>query len=132
MYTTIYRSNQRIELFQVKEGDRVLLTFDDIYSPQVAEIKVEDEEKHIGGVLKGKIQLVDERNKEVIISEPYELYQGKWVPSSKSNQRVKLGTGSIYEGGRKTTLQGLNKRKGEEAYIAYENAYGNMSISKCY
>lgn len=130
MYTTIYRSNQRIELFQVKEGDRVLLTFDDIYSPQVAEIKVEDEEKHIGGVLKGKIQLVDERNKEVIISEPYELYQGKWVPSSKSNQRVKLGTGSIYEGGRKTTLQGLNKRKGEEAYIAYENAYGNMSISK--
>lgn len=130
MYTTIYRRNQRIELFQVKEGDRVLLTFDDIYSPQVGEIKVEDEEKHIGGLIKGKIQLVDERNKEILISEPYELYQGQWVPSSKSNQKIKLGTGSIYEGGRKTTLQSLNKRKGEEAYIAYENSYGTMNISK--
>lgn len=130
MYTTIYRRNQRIELFQVKEGDRVLLTFDDIYSPQVGEIKVEDEEKHIGGVIKGKIQLVDERNKEILISELYELYQGQWVPSSKSNQKIKLGTGSIYEGGRKTTLQSLNKRRGEEAYIAYENSYGTMNISK--
>lgn len=35
MYTTIYkRGGQRVELFQLKEGgDRVLLTFDDIYSP---------------------------------------------------------------------------------------------------
>lgn len=130
IYTTIYKKNQRVELFQVKEGDRVLLTFDDIYSPQVSEIKVEDEEKHIAGVMKGKIQLVDERNKEILISQPERLYQGKWIPLSKSNERIKLGTGSIYEGGRKISLQDLNKRKGTEAYIAYENSYGNTSISK--
>lgn len=130
MYTTIYKRGQRLELFQVKEGDRVLLSFDDIYSPQVSEIKVEDEEKHIAGVMKGKIQLVDERNKEVLISEPERLYQGRWLPSNKSSERIKLGTGSIYEGGRKISLKDLNKRMGEEAYIAYENSYGNTSISK--
>ena len=129
LYTTLYKRNERVELFQLKEGDRVLLNFDDIYSPQVSEIKIEDEEKHIGGVIKGKIELVDERNKEVLISEPYKLDRGQWQPNG-SKQKIKLGTGSIYEGGKKINLQTLNKRKGEEAYIAYENSYGNTNISK--
>ena len=127
--TTLYKRNQRVELFQLKEGDRVLLTFDHIYSSKVSEIKIEDEEKHIGGIIKGKIELVDERNKEILINEPYELNQGQWIPTN-SKQKIKLGTGSIYEGGKKITLQSLNKRKNEEAYIAYENSYGNTSISK--
>lgn len=130
MYTTIYRKNQRIELFQIKEGDRVLLSFDDIYSSIVGEIKVKDAEKHIGGIIKGKIQLVDERNKEILLSEPRELKQGQWVPSTKFNQRIKLGTGSIYEGGKAITIGSLSKRKGEEAYIAYDNAYGTVNITK--
>lgn len=129
MYTTIYKRGQRAELFQLKEGDRVLLTFDDIYSPQVAEIKIEDEEKHIQGVIKGKIELVDTRNKEILISNPYRLDRGQWVPTNEK-QRFKLGTGSIYEGAREISLQNLNRRKGEEAYIAYETPFGNMSISK--
>ena len=129
MYTTIYKRGQRAELFQLKEGDRVLLTFDDIYSPQVAEIKIEDDEKHIQGVIKGKIELVDSRNKEILISEPYKLDRGQWIPTNEK-QKFKLGTGSIYEGGREINLQNLDKRKGEEAYIAYEEPYGNRSISK--
>lgn len=129
LYTTLYKRNQRVELFQLKEGDRVLLTFDDIYSSQVSEIKIEDEEKHIAGIIKGKIELVDERNKEILISEPYKLDRGQWLPNG-AKQKVKLGTGSIYEGGKKINLQTLNKRKGEETYIAYENSYGNTNISK--
>ena len=127
--TTLFKRGQRAELFQLKEGDRVLLSFDDIYSSQVSEIKAEDEEKHIGGVIKGKIELIDERNKEILINEAYELNQGKWT-SRKSKERVKLSTGSIYEGGKKITLKDLNKRKGQEIYIAYENSYGNTSVSK--
>ncbi|QQY79926.1 S-layer family protein [Keratinibaculum paraultunense] len=128
-YTTVYKRGQRAELFQLKEGDRILLTFDDIYSPLVSEIKIEDEEKHIQGVIKGKIELVDSRNKEILISEPYRLDRGKWIPMNEK-QKLKLGTGIIYEGGKKLALQNLNKRKGEEVYIAYENPYGYMSISK--
>ncbi|NMA87339.1 MAG: S-layer homology domain-containing protein [Tissierellia bacterium] len=127
--TTLFKRGQRVELFQLKEGDRVLLSFDDIYSSKISEIKIEDEEKHIGGVIKGKIELIDERNKEILINEVYELNQGQWR-GRNSKERIKLGTGSIYEGGKKITLKNLNKRKKEEIYIAYENAYGNTSISK--
>ena len=127
--TTLFKRGQRVELFQLKEGDRVLLSFDDIYSSQISEIKIEDEEKHIGGVIKGKIELVDERNKEILINESYELNQGKWTKRN-SKERVKLGTGNLYEGGKKINLKDLNKRKGNEIYIAYENAYGNTSVSK--
>lgn len=72
---------------------------------------------------------MDSRNKEILISEPYKLDRGQWIPTNEK-QKFKLGTGSIYEGGREINLQNLDKRKGEEAYIAYEEPYGNRSISK--
>lgn len=127
--TTLYKKGMVAELRQLKEGDRVLLTFNDPYSSTVSEIKIEDEEKHIEGVLKGKIEMVDERNKEVIISQPKVLNQGVWTGTVQKTQ-IKLGTGSIYEGGKKLTLSDLQKRKGLEAYVAYENAFGKQSVGK--
>lgn len=127
--TSLYKKDQRVQLFQLKEGDRVVLSFYDIYSSQVSQIKIEDEEKHIGGLIKGRIELVDERNKEILINQAYELNQGQWQPL-KSKERIRLGTGSIYEGGQEISLANLNRRKGEEGYIAYENSYGNKSIAK--
>lgn len=77
--TTLFKRGMVAELRELKEGDRVLLTFDDPYSPTVSEIKIEDEEKHIAGVLKGKIEMVDERNKEIVISEPKRLNQESFL-----------------------------------------------------
>ncbi|WP_406242745.1 hypothetical protein ACF3M2_01945 [Tissierella carlieri] len=108
--TTLYKKGMVAELRQLKEGDRVLLTFNDPYSSTVSEIKIEDEEKHIEGVLKGKIEMVDERNKEVIISQPKVLNQGVWTGTVQKTQ-IKLGTGYIYEGGKKLTLSDLQKEK---------------------
>ena len=117
------------ELRQLKEGDRVLLTFDDPYSSTISEIKIEDEEKHIEGVLKGKIEMIDERNKEILISQPKVLNQGIWTDTVQKT-KIKLGTGSIYEGSKKLTLADLQKRKGLESYIAYENSFGKQTVGK--
>lgn len=127
--TTLFKKGMVADLRQLKEGDRVLLTFSDLYSSTVSEIKIEDEEKHIEGILKGKIEMVDERNKVIVISQPKVLNQGQWTGTVQKTQ-IKLGTGSIYEGGKKLTLSDLQKRKGLEAYIAYENAYGKQSVGK--
>lgn len=127
--TTLFKRGVVAELRQLKEGDRVLLTFDDPYSGIVSEIKIEDEEKHIQGVLKGKIEMVDERNKEIIISEPKVLNGGVWTGTVQKT-KIKLGSGNIYEGSKKLTLANLQKRKGLEAYIAYENSFGKQTVGK--
>lgn len=128
-FTEIYKKSQQVELFQVKEGDRVLLTFDDIYSSDISQIKVEDEEKHITGVLRSKIGLVDDRNKEVLLKDNYIYENGKW---NKLNGDIKVnqGTGSIYNGSKKIKLTDLKKNLGKTAYVAYEEPYGKKSIGK--
>lgn len=129
MSTMVYKKGMVAEFIQIKEGDRVLLTFDDIYSSRVSEIKIEDEEKHIEGVLKGKIEMIDERNKEIVISQPLVLNQGKWIPTTQQT-KIKLGSGVIYEGNKKIRLANLQKRKGLETYIAYENSFGRQTVGK--
>ena len=57
--TRVTKNGEIAKLFQVKPGDKVMLTFDDIYSAEVSNIKVEDDERHIEGILKGKIEQVD-------------------------------------------------------------------------
>ena len=78
--TSITKNGEIAKLFQVKPGDKVMLTFDDIYSAEVSNIKVEDDERHIEGILKGKIEQVDEKGKSILIKEPYIYKEGKWVP----------------------------------------------------
>lgn len=128
--TGITKNGTRCELFQIKPGDKVMLTFDDIYTSEVSNIKVEDEERHIEGILKGKIELVDERNKELILKEPYIYNEGKWNPYGSHNIRLKTENDKLYEDGEKISLKKIKNRKNEEVYIAFDKSYGNMNISK--
>lgn len=128
--TGITKNGTRCELFQIKPGDKVMLTFDDIYTSDVSNIKVEDEERHIEGILKGKIELVDERNKEIILKDPYIYNEGKWNPYGSHNIRVKAENDKLYEDGEKISLKKIKNRKNEEVYIAFDKSYGNMNISK--
>ena len=128
-YTSLYKKNQRAEVFQIKEGDRVLLTFDDIYSSDISEIKIEDEAKHIKGVLRSKISIVDERNKEILFKDNYSYQNGSWIKID-GDLKVKVGTGTIYDGSKKINLENLKKNIGRNAYIAYEEPYGKKSLGK--
>lgn len=128
-YTKLYKKGQEVDLFQLKEGDRVLLNFDDIYSSTVSEIKIEDEEKHIEGIMRATIEIVDERNKEILLKDGKEYILGSWQPMPPKT-KIKVGTGEIYQGGKKISLSNLNKLKGQEAYIAYENSFGAKAIGK--
>ncbi|MDR7857557.1 hypothetical protein [Tissierella sp.] len=128
---TIYlKRNRTININQIKEGDKVLLTFNSIYTSEVAEIRIEDEEQIISGVLRGKIELVDDRNKEIIIKTPYIYNEGKWSPHNQYLVSLKASGDTIYNGSEKISLQKLKYFKGKEVYIAYDNSYSRMQVAK--
>ncbi|WP_077369455.1 hypothetical protein [Anaerosalibacter sp. Marseille-P3206] len=128
--TEVIKNGERAKLFQIKEGDKVMLTFDDIYSSDISTIKVEDEERHIEGILKGKIELVDERNKDILLKDVSVYEGGKWKPHSGYNVKLKVNSSKLYEGGETINLKTLKNRKNEEAYIAFDGGFGTMNVSK--
>ncbi|MCF6464771.1 hypothetical protein [Clostridium sp. Cult2] len=130
-YTTVIRNGEITSLNQVKPGDKVELTFDDIYSTEVSTLRVQDEEKHIKGIIKGKIHSVDERKKEVYIKTPYIYKEGiGWTPYEKHIITLKVQGNPLYYEGQKINLKELNKLKNKETYIAYDTAFGNLNIAK--
>lgn len=128
--TIFFKRNQTININQIKEGDKVLLTFDSIYTSEVATMKIEDAEQLISGVLKGKIELVDERNKEVLLKNPSIYNEGKWLPYNKDKVKLKTTGKELYNGGTNLKLKTLNAYRGKEVYIAYDESFGRMNISK--
>lgn len=128
--TSVTKNGEIAKLFQVKSGDKVMLTFDDIYSTEVSNIKIEDDERHIEGILKGKIELVDEKGKSILIKEPYIYKEGKWVFYGESRVKMKIEDDNIFDGGQKISLGKLKEKKNKEIYAAFENRYGVFRVSK--
>lgn len=128
--TIYFKRGQSINLNQIKEGDKVLLNFDSIYTSEVASVKIEDEEQEVSGVLKGRIELVDERNKEVLLKNPYIYKEGKWLPYGQDKVKFKTTGKQLYSGATSLQLKTLKAYKGKEVYIAYDESYGRMTISK--
>lgn len=128
--TTVIKNGGSVGLFQLKVGDRVVLNFDDIYSTEVSTLRVEDGEKHISGILKGKIDLVDERNKEVLLKNPYIYEEGRWVKYPEHTVKLKTDGDKLYNGGDLVPFKSLKRYKNQEAYIAFDQGYGNLNISK--
>lgn len=128
--TSFEKRGKAIGINQVKEGDKVTLTFNNIYSSDVLNIKVEDEDRNIAGILKGKLQLVDERNKEIVIKDPYILKEGKWSPLSKYTLKLKNTSDNLYYVSQKINFQKLKNYIGKEVYIAYDQNLGRMNVAK--
>lgn len=129
--THVIKNGSTIGLFQVKIGDKVVLNFDDIYSTEVSTLRVQDEEKHIEGILRGKLHLVDERKKEILLKSPYIYKEGKgWTIYPEHTVKLKTNGEEIYHKGEKIGLKELKKHQNQEAYIAFDKAYGNMNIAK--
>ncbi|MBM7614799.1 S-layer homology domain-containing protein [Alkaliphilus hydrothermalis] len=127
--TIVTRNDQHAKLFEVKEGDRVILSFDDIYSADIASIKVEDDERHITNIYRGKLEYVSERNKEMIINSISEYQGATWNPHPQQKISIKV-EGDIYLGGNQITLKELSGQTGKELYVAVENSYGTQRAAK--
>lgn len=128
--TIYFKEGKIVNVNQIKEGDKVLLNFDSIYTSEVASVKIEDAEQIISGILKGKIELVDERNKEILLKSPYIYKEGKWLPYEKDKVSLKTGAGRFYTGAESIPLKTLKAFKDKEVYVAYDKSFGRMTVSK--
>ncbi|NLX62213.1 MAG: hypothetical protein GXZ06_06885 [Tissierellia bacterium] len=129
--TTVYKKGETTSIIRIKEGDKVLLTFDNIYSSEVSSIKVEDEEEHIKGILSGKLTFVDNRKKEIHIQSPH-IYKdnNSWVPYGDHILKLKVNNQNLYNGIERINLSDLDKFKGQTVYVAYSLAYGRPNVAK--
>lgn len=129
--TTIYKDGEIVDAIRIKEGDRVLLYFDDIYSSEVRTLRVEDSEEHVEGILRGKLQIVDERKEEIYISYPYVYDESsRWIPFGLHLVKLKANDYNLYNGSEKIELSDLVKLKGKTVYVAYNTSYGRLNVSK--
>lgn len=128
--TRVLRSERPANLFEIKTGDRVILFFDDIYSPDIATIRVEDHERHIDGIYRGQVEQVDQRNREIVLKNVYSYQQGRWVRFPKDQVKLKAEGELLYEGPRKVSLKDLTTRRDQEAYVAVESSYGVPRVAK--
>lgn len=129
--TDIIKNGQSISINQVKAGDKVVLHFDDIYSTQVSTLRVQDEEKHISGILRGQIHSVDEKRKEVHLKYPYIYKEGiGWTRYPEYIVKLKIDSDQLYNGGNKLTLRELNRFINKEAYVAFHSGFGRLNIAK--
>ena len=128
--TQILRNERPANLFEVKEGDRVILFFNDIYSADIATIRAEDNERHIAGVYRGLIEQVNPRNREIILKNPTIYQNGRWVPTASGQIKLRTEGDLLYEGSSKVNLNTLTSRRDQEVYAAVENSYSVPKVSK--
>ncbi|KAB3534756.1 S-layer homology domain-containing protein [Alkaliphilus pronyensis] len=127
--TSVTREGNVANLFEIKKGDRLILSFDDIYSPEISQIRVEDDERHLTAIYRGTLEQTSERNNEIVL-EDVEIFQNnRWVPHTESKIKLKAEN-NLYSGGNSITLKDLSKSKGKEVFAATESSYGVQRVAK--
>lgn len=127
--TEILRSDKGANLFEIKIGDRVHLSFDNIYDPEISIIRVEDEEKHIEGIYRANLDHVNTRNGNITISQISKYDQGRW---NNLNEYITLNArdAEMFKGARGISLNELAREQGNEVYIAAERSYGSFKAAR--
>lgn len=128
--TRIQREGRLAQPFEIKNGDRVILLFDNIYSPEIATIRVEDAERHITDLVRGTIDSVDLRAREVVLKDITRYQDNRWVPHTDQMVRYKAEDNTLYTGAQPLTLQQLSRMTGAQVYAATEASYGMPRIAK--
>ncbi|MBN4067521.1 MAG: hypothetical protein COA82_08800 [Alkaliphilus sp.] len=127
--TTVTRNEKIANLFEIKIGDRVKLEFNDIYSADIANIRVADDEKHIQAIYSATLETVLERSNEIILKD-VEIYEnGTWINHAEHKVKLRI-TDQIYNNNGKIELKDLNKSIGTELIMAVQNGFGIRTAEK--
>ncbi|BEP27760.1 S-layer homology domain-containing protein [Helicovermis profundi] len=110
----------------LKEGDKIKVYFDDIYSNKASLIVVEAAERIIKQVYKGRLSDVNEITNTITINRTQYLKNKDWVNSDNYSKDLKLKKDAeIYINGSKINVGELSKiYKGSDVYIVVENSFG--------
>lgn len=123
--TTIVKEGRGIRVYDLREGDRVKLYFDDIYSGEISKLQVEGKEQLIKTVYKGKLNKVDVSDDEITLTSPEELKNARWKDIDDYKVAVELdASASIYYNGKEIDIDDLrDSHMNDDVYVVLEDSY---------
>lgn len=130
--TIIIRDGVKTSIRALKEGDKVKLYFNDIYSNVVNKIEVEGAERLISQVYKGEISDINTTSGIMTLSYPATMKNTGWVQSDKYMIDIPYTEKTlIYDGSTAVRPKDFGKLyKGKTAYVVVEANYGAETAVK--
>ncbi|SHJ57768.1 S-layer homology domain-containing protein [Paramaledivibacter caminithermalis] len=124
--TILAKEGRAIKYYDLREGDKVKLYFDDIYSREISKIQVEGKEQLIKTLYKGKLNKVDISHDEITLTSPKELKNGRWQSTDDYKIKVQLDAlATIYYNGNDIGIDDLGDNHiNDDVYVVLEDSYG--------
>lgn len=125
--TILLKEGRNIEEIALKEGDKVKLYFNDIYTDEISKLEVEGQERLIKQVYKGTLDSLNEGNMTITLSQVSYLKNTDWIDLNSYSKEISIDDNiEIYNSDEIVKLQDLIKKfKDKTIYMVVENSYGN-------
>jgi len=129
--TAIYKGTTLVSASTIKNGDRVKLYFDNIYSTVPTRVIIEGPQQLITKTLKGNLFTYNQSTQTVSISERSYLQNTLWVKEQKpATEQYKLALNAkISSNGEPVTLSELGRNfSGRQGYFVIRDNFGSKEI----
>ncbi|MEA1975698.1 MAG: S-layer homology domain-containing protein [Bacillota bacterium] len=125
--TILLKEGRNIEEIALKEGDKVKLYFNDIYTDEISKLEVEGQERLIKQVYKGTLDSLNEGNMTITLSQVSYLKNTDWIDLDSYSKEISIDDNiEIYNSDELVKLQDLIKKfKDKTIYMVVENSYDN-------
>lgn len=124
--TSVIKGGQDIHFRALKEGDKVKLYFDDIYTDKVARVEVEGIERLVKHVYKGELAEVNEATGMITLNRASYLKNDTWKLLDTYTKEIKMDDSiQIFAGSRMVPINKLTRDyKTNTVYVVVEDHYG--------
>jgi len=125
--TIILKGGELIHETSLKEGDKVKLFFNDIYTEKIAKIEVEGSERLVKRIYKGNLKSFNQASMTLVINNPEYLKNIEWIPMDNYYKQISLDDNvEIYNKNEIIDNKHFIERfRDKEIYVVVENAYDN-------
>ena len=130
--TLIMKDGQIEKYTKIKDGDRIKLYFDDIYSNVPSKVEIEGSQRQADKILKAKVGPYLLSQKSLNLKDVKELQNGQWVDLKediKAYETIKV-RGNIYANSSKVSTSKLKNYKNQEIYAVIAKNQGIPTIEK--
>jgi len=124
--TPVIKGGQNINFRALKEGDKVKLYFDDIYTDKVSRVEVEGIERLVKHVYKGELAEVNEATGMITLNRALYLKNDQWELLDDYTKEIKMDDAiEVFAGSRPVPMNKLLRDyKNNTVYVVVEDHYG--------
>lgn len=124
--TVVIKEDRNIRFRDLREGDKIKLYFDNIYSRDISKVQVEGKEQLVKKVYKGKLNKVDISDDEITLINADVLKNSSWDDVDDYKTNIELDdSADIFYNGHQIDLDDLkDDHINDYVYVVLEDSYG--------